>query len=168
MLLLMATFFPFGTGVAEEADFYAHWGDGKAELSSYKVVQPRYGELREGYGVLVFVTEDINRETFIKVESPTPKKDRVYALKLNNVLKFTTGIYDYSVMTSVFSAVEGLESNNPFEFCKITLSAQEWCGHVFEEVQARQGRLQGALVLVQRELEFSTVFLSIQKRRKIS
>ena len=86
-----------------------------------------------------------NRETFIKVESPTPGKDRLYVLKLNNVLKFNTGIYDYSVMTSVFSAVEGLESSKSFELCKITLSAQEWCGHVFEEVQMRQGRLQGAL-----------------------
>jgi hypothetical protein len=83
------------------ADFYAHWGDGKAELSSYKVVQPRYGELREGYGVMIFVTEDINSKTYIKVESPTADKDRLYVLKLNNVLKFTTGIYDYSRGKSV-------------------------------------------------------------------
>ena len=143
--LLVATLVPFGVVLAEDPDFYAHWGDGKAELSSYKVVQPRYGELRRGYGVLVFVTEDINRETFIKVESPTLAKDRLYVLKLNNMLKFNTGIYDYSVMTSVFSAVEGLQGNRSFELCKITLSAQEWCGHVFEEVQMRQGRLQGAL-----------------------
>ena len=143
--LLVAILVPFGVVLGEDPDFYVHWGDGKAELSSYKVVQPRYGELRSGYGVLVFVTEDINRETFIKVESPTPGKDRLYVLKLNNVLKFNTGIYDYSVMTSVFSAVEGLESSKSFELCKITLSAQEWCGHVFEEVQMRQGRLQGVL-----------------------
>lgn len=110
---------------SEEPDFYAHWGDGKAEISSYRVVQPRYGELREGYGVMVFVTEDINRKSLIKVESPTPEQERVYVLKLNNVLKFTTGIYDYSVMTSVFSAVEGATGAGPFELCKITLSAQE-------------------------------------------
>ena len=132
-------------GFAEVADFYAHWGDGKAEISSYRVVQPRYGELREGDGVMVFVTEDINRESFIKVESPTPEQERVYVLKLNNVLKFTTGIYDYSVMTSVFSAVEGLAGAGPFELCKITLSAQEWCGHVFDEVQVRNGMLKGEL-----------------------
>ena len=133
------------SAAAETPDFYGHWGDGRAEISSYEVVQSRYGELRQGYGVLIFVTEDINRDTFIKVESPTPAEERVYALKLNNVLKFKTGIYDYSVMTSVFSAVEGQQGHEPFELSKITLSAQEWCGHVFEEVQARQGRLQGTL-----------------------
>lgn len=132
-------------GLAETPDFYAHWGDGRAEISSYRVVQPRYGEMREGYGVLIFVTEDIHRKTFIKVESPTPPEDRVYVLKLNNVLKFTTGIYDYSAMTSVFSAVEGLVGEDTFELCKISLSSQEWCGHVFDEVQRRGGELQGEI-----------------------
>ncbi len=125
-------------------EFYAHWGDGRAEISSYKVVQPRYGEARAGYGVLIFVTEDIHRDSFIKVESPeVPAAERVYALKLNCVLKFNTGIYDYAVMTSVFSAVEGEE--HPFELRKVSFSAQEWCGHVFEEVMLRAGRLQGEL-----------------------
>ena len=137
----------FGAGLAgaQTPDFYQHWGDGRAEISSYRITQPRYGEPREGYGVLIFVTEEINRKTFIKVESPTPKKERVYVLKLNNVLKFTTGIYDYSVMTSVFSAVEGLKLPEPFELCKITLSSQEWCGHVFDRVEARGEKLKGHL-----------------------
>lgn len=130
---------------AETPDFYAHWGDGKAEISSYRVAQPRYGENREGYGVLIFVTEDLNRNTYIKVESPTPRADRVYVLKLNNILKFTTGIYDYSVMTSVFSAVEGFAGTNPFELMKVNLSSQEWCGHIFDEIRVDNGYLRGAL-----------------------
>ena len=133
------------TVVAETTDFYAHWADGKAEISSYRVAQPRYGESREGYGVLIFVTEDLNRKTYIKVESPTPPPERVYVLKLNNVLKFTTGIYDYSVMTSVFSAVEGLDGSNPFELIKVNLSSQEWCGHIFDEIRVDDGKLRGAL-----------------------
>lgn len=130
---------------AEMPDFYAHWGDGKAEISSYRVVQPRYGESREGYGVLIFVTEDLNRNTYIKVESPTPPAEKVYVLKLNNVLKFTTGIYDYSVMTSVFSAVEGSSGSNPFELMKVNLSSQEWCGHIFDEIRVVDGGLRGDL-----------------------
>ncbi len=130
------------TGV-EAADFYQHWGDGRAEVSSYDVVESRYGELRSGYGVLVYVTEDIDRNTLIKVESQRSPEARIYTLKLNSVLKFTTGIYDYSVMTSVFSAVG---SGGPFELKKITLSAQEWCGHVFEEVRFEEdGRIRGDL-----------------------
>ena len=127
-------------------DFYEYWGDGRAEVSSYKVVEFRYGEERSGYGVLIFVTEDVNRNTLIKVESKTPKQDRVYALKLNNVLKFTTGVYDYSVMTSVFSAIEPSMQSEPFELIKLSLSSQEWCGHVFEEVRVTDDRLLGDLI----------------------
>lgn len=127
------------------SEFYSHWGDGQAEISSYAVVQPRYGELRSGHSVLIFVTEELNRQTLIKVESAQPADQRIYVLKLNNVLKFNTGIYDYSVMTSVFSAVEGYEGGPGFELCKVTLSAQEWCDHVFDEGRIRNGQLQGAL-----------------------
>ncbi len=132
---------------AQDQDFYEYWGDGRAELSSYRVVQSRYGEQRQGHSVLIFVTEEINRQTLVKVESDQPQRDRVYALKLNNTLKFLTGIYPYSVMTSVFSAVEGgpAEPGSPFEVRKVTLSAQEWCGHVFEEVQLRDDAIRGDL-----------------------
>ena len=128
-------------------DFYAYWGDGKAELSSYRVVQPRYGEIREGTSVLIFVTEEINRRTLVKVESDQPTADRVYTLKLNNTLNFLTGIYPYSVMTSVFSAVEGgpAEPGQPFEPRKVSLSVQEWCGHVFEEAKLWDGEIRGDL-----------------------
>ena len=126
--------------------FYGHWADGRAELSSYRVVQPRYGEPREGHAVLVFVTEDVHARTRIKVESPeTPRADRIYVLKLNQMLRFTTGIYDYSMMTSVFSAVEPLTDSRSFEPLRVTFTAQEWCGHVFEEVQVRDGAVLGEL-----------------------
>ena len=131
---------------ARAQDFYGHWADGRAELSGYRVVQPRYGEPREGHAVLVFVTEDVHAGTRIKVESPdTPESDRIYALKLNRMLRFTTGIYDYSMMTSVFSAVEPGAGGRPFEPLRITFTAQEWCGHVFEEAQVRGGAVHGEL-----------------------
>ena len=148
MVRLTLTLFclAFAETALADSQFYEHWADGKAELNSYRVVQPRYGELREGYGVLIFVTEDMNRGSLIKVETAaTPPEDRVYVLKLNNVLKFNTGIYDYSVMTSVFSAVAGLQQKEPMELCKITLTGQEWCGHVFEEVLAKPGQFAGRL-----------------------
>ena len=43
-------------------------------------------------------------------------------------------------LAKLFSrAVEGgpAEPGEPFEACKVTFTAQEWCGHVFEEVQLR-------------------------------
>tara|TARA_Y100001960_G_C14679639_1_gene830413 strand:+ start:81 stop:971 length:891 start_codon:yes stop_codon:yes gene_type:complete len=126
-------------------DFYSHWGDGRAEISSYHVNQSHYGESREGYGVLIFVTEDLNTNTMVKVESPIPSEDLVYVLKLNNVLKFKTGIYDYSIMTSVFSTVEPRLGETPFELQKLSFSSQEWCGHVFEDVYPSVGDIRGNL-----------------------
>jgi hypothetical protein len=118
---------------AAAQDFWSWWGDGKGELSSYKVVVSRYGELREGYSVLVFVTEDISRLTRVKDDSGTlPPAERAPVLKLNRVVKFTTGIYDYSILTSTFSSVESELARPPFEPLKISFSAQEWCGHVFQ------------------------------------
>lgn len=142
---LWATALCLAPVAAVAQDFYEYWGDGLAEVSSYKVVQSRYGEDRTGYGVMIFVTEDVDRNSLIKVESERPKQERIYALKLNNILKFTTGIYDYSVMTSVFSAVEPLAQSQPFELLKLNMSSQEWCGHVFEEVRLTDGRLSGDL-----------------------
>ena len=132
-----------GAAQAGAVDFYAHWADGKAEISSYEVVQPRYGELRQGYGVMIFVTESLHRQTFIKVDSPVPEPDQFYALKLNHILNFTTGIYDYSVMTSVFSQVAG--ERHPFELRRISFSAQEWCGQVFDEALFRDGQIDGRI-----------------------
>ena len=54
-------------------------------------------------------------------------------LKLNLSLKFLTGIYPYSVMTSVFAPVDdwGLERFQPV---KIGHSVQEWCGHYLHQL----------------------------------
>ena len=130
--LLLSALMATGSFVAPKDDFWSYWGDGKAEISSYKTIVTRYDEPREGDAVLIFVTEDISRRTRIKVETDdVPKKERVPVLKLNHVVKFTTGIYDYSLMTSVFSAVESELGQPPFRPMKISFSAQEWCGHVF-------------------------------------
>jgi hypothetical protein len=117
--------------------FWKTFSNGKgAEISSYKTVQPRYGELREAYTVLIFVPEHMNQKTRIKVENyhKIPKGDQIQIIKLNRVLKFNTGLYDYSVMTSVFTA-EGFAGKKyvccPF---KISLSAQEWCGMFYTQL----------------------------------
>jgi hypothetical protein len=118
--------------------FWKHWGDGKAEINSYRITTLRYGAKREGHAALVFVTEPLNRETLIKDDSgEVPPKQRLQVLKLNHMLKFTTGIYPYSVMTSVFAPVAdyGLPRFTP---AKVAFSVQEWCGHVYQQI--RPGR----------------------------
>jgi hypothetical protein len=117
-------------GPALEPLFWQHWSDGLAELSGYDLVQPRYGELRHGRAVAIYVTEPYSRSKRVKVDQyDAQNPDHVTVLKLNLVKKFQTGVYDYSLMTSVFSVPE--EGFMPLE---VTFSSQEWCGHVFDEV----------------------------------
>ena len=51
--------------------------------------------------------------------------DRLPILKLNQSLKFNTGIYPYSVMMSAFQPVD---RNNYPHAVKVTNTVQEWCG----------------------------------------
>lgn len=45
------------TAYKPNQQFKDYWYAGKAEITSYKLEQARYGELRDGKAVLVYVTE---------------------------------------------------------------------------------------------------------------
>ena len=123
-----------GPAVTASPEFWKVWGDGKAELSGYAVTTTRYGAPREGRVVLIYVTEPMDRRSWIKDDAgDVPAQERVNVLKLNNVLKFQTGIYPYSVMTSVFAPVDAFMAER-FAPAKIAMSAQEWCGLVYEKL----------------------------------
>lgn len=122
-------------------EFWAHWGDGQAELNGYALKQPRYGALRSGTAVLVFVTEDFSDALRVKAERGRPPAGEVYpVLKLNAVRDFATGIYDYNVMTSTFLRVAA-----GWPVAKVSFSSQEWCGHVWHQLVPRAGRIRGTL-----------------------
>jgi len=109
--------------------FWDHWGDGQAELAGYSLSQPRYGSPRDGTVVLVFVTETFTEGQRVKSDGGHP--DEYPVLKLNEVRDFTTGIYDYNVMTSTFVRLDGaLPMGHP---TKVSMSMQEWCGHVYDQ-----------------------------------
>jgi hypothetical protein len=111
------------------------WYDGKAELAGYELVQPRYGELRKGKAILVFVSETFSDSMRVKADPGRhPASDEFPVLKLNVVKDFQTGIYDYNLMTSVFASARAKDGHRPGAAAKITFSGQEWCGHVFEEL----------------------------------
>ena len=133
---------PSAGKVSVGPEFLRYWKSGLAELSSYAITEERYGEMRKAQGVLVFVYEEINADTRIKVETDrTPVAIRFPVLKLNNVLKFTTGIYDYSIMTSVFAGLSGPYVKRVLEPEKISFSSQEWCGNVFHQLIPRASGL---------------------------
>ena len=119
-------------------EFKSYWYSGKAEVNSYNLDQSRYGEPREGKAVLIFVTEDFSRKKQIKLDDPsTSGRDKLVVLKMNFTKNFVTGIYPYSMMLSVFSPIE----EGPYPHAvKVTMSSQEWCGHVFSQMNLRGNR----------------------------
>jgi hypothetical protein len=117
--------------IENESEFADYWFSGVAEISSYELQQVRYGEIRQGNAVFVFVTEPFSEAKQVKLDYPENMgEDNVAVMKLNAIRKFNTGIYDYSMMTSVFTPI-ALEQH-PRTF-KTTTSIQEWCGHTFTQ-----------------------------------
>lgn len=120
-------------------EFKDYWFSGKAEITSYHLKQSRYGEVRDGYVTTIFVTEDFSRSQQVKLDKPAAHpEDIVKVLKLNSTRKFTTGIYPYSMMTSVFTP---LYSGKVTDLKKITFSSQDWCGQSWFQVNERQEQL---------------------------
>ncbi len=118
--------------VANKANY---WYQGKAEISSYSVTQERYGELREGGQVMVFVSEDFSAKKQVKLDAePAADDARVPILKLNTIRRFQTGIYDYTLMQSVFTGMDIGAGRT----LKTTTTVQDWCGHVFTQFNAEK------------------------------
>lgn len=111
--------------------FKDYWYAGEAEITSYKLEQVRYGEMRDGEAVLVFVTEDFLPD--IQVKADNYSENNIPVLKLNFTKKFNTGIYPYSIMQSTFYPV----ANNQHAI-KVSASVQEWCGHVYSQLNNKE------------------------------
>ena len=111
-------------------EFKTYWYAGDAEITSYSLEQARYGELREGHAVLIFVTEPFLPE--VQVKADRNGAENVNVLKLNSTKNYLTGIYPYSIMSSSFYPV----ADNQHAI-KISNSVQEWCGHVYSQLNNR-------------------------------
>lgn len=113
-------------------EFRNYWYDGTAELTRYKLEQARYGEIHEGDAVLIYVTEEFRTDKQVKYEGGD-RKNVAPILKLNSTKTFNTGVYPYSLMSSIFSR---LDQN---ELVKVTTSCQDWCGHSFTQLNKQKG-----------------------------
>ena len=113
------------------SEFKSYWFDGTAEISGYALEQSRYGAPREGTAVLIYVTEDFLPDKQVKANQKSESTQTV--LKLNRTKNFLTGIYPYSIMTSIFSR---LGQSRPL--VKTTTSIQEWCGQAYLQLNRRE------------------------------
>lgn len=112
--------------------FKDYWYNGTAEISSYDLKQARYGEMRNGTAVMLFVTEPMDAQAQVKADQS--KNSNIPVLKLNATRNFNTGIYPYTIMSSTL-----LPLNTKENATKIAASIQEWCGHTYMQFNNRGG-----------------------------
>ncbi len=112
-----------------------YWYQGTAEISTYDLEQARYGELRQGEAVLIQVSEDFLTDRQVKNDA-YENASSVGVLKTNLFRRFTTGVYDYSLMTSVFTPAQ---SNAQPRTLKVTTSSQDWCGQSYTQLNYHGG-----------------------------
>lgn len=147
--LLLLALFSAGTSLsaepgAQRGDPLAGLRDGKAELSGYRLLQPRYGQPREGTAVMIWVTEPFSRSKHVKLDDwQSAGADRVEVMKLNFTKDFLTGIYPYHVLTSVFSPLRPEGGKGPVSLSpiKVSFGGQEWCGNVYMQLDRRDDAL---------------------------
>ncbi len=116
---------------AVSEDFKKYWYAGEAEITSYRLQQARYGEMREGTAALIFVTEPF--VAYKQVKADQSNATNIPVLKLNSTKNYLTGIYPYSIMSSSFYPV-----HDNSHALKVSFSSQEWCGQVYAQLNNRE------------------------------
>jgi hypothetical protein len=119
--------------IVESEEFKNYWYQGKAELSKFELEQARYGEIHKGHAVLIFVTEPLLTDKQVKFEHGDISS-AITILKLNASKYFYTGIYPYSILTSVFTPVDLYHWPKTL---KVSNSNQEWCGQTYTQFNLR-------------------------------
>ena len=117
--------------------FKQKWFVGQAEITSFDLQQARYGEMRNGTAVQIFVSEDFSANKLVKLDDPNSTPEKATVLKMNFTKKFNTGIYPYSMMVSSFVPVNITANGHPL---KVSCTSQEWCGHTFSQIENKGGK----------------------------
>ncbi|WP_194852495.1 septum formation inhibitor Maf [Nonlabens antarcticus] len=119
-------------------EFKDYWYSGVAEISSYDLKMERYGEIREGTAVMIFVTEPFSVNENIKTDQNEDSNRSM--LKLNATRDFYTGIYPYKIMSSTFLPLSSQDNA-----VKVATSIQEWCGHTYMQLDKTGDNFEGVL-----------------------
>lgn len=136
ILVFLSSCSTSGREGVEEEQFAKYWYQGKAEINVFDLQQSRYGQVRPGKAVMIFVTEDFSKSKQVKLDNPQDRpSDTQKVLKLNMTRDFVTGVYPYHTMLSVFTPVYD-EVWSP----KLTASVTEWCGQSFTQLNFKSGK----------------------------
>ena len=121
---------PTAFSLPDESDFHSYWYNHGAEITRFELEQSRYGEIHPGHAVLIFVTEPFLPDIHVKSDYKSSRLKSIPVLKLNFIKRFDTGIYDYSMMKSVFTQIP-TEEQQYSKTLKVSTTRQDWCGHVY-------------------------------------
>jgi len=123
-------YIPTAFSLPDEGDFHSYWYNHGAEITRFELEQSRYGEIHPGHAILIFVTEPFLPDIHVKSDYESSRKKSIPVLKLNLIKRFDTGIYDYSMMKSVFTPIF-TEEQRYSKTLKVSTTRQDWCGHVY-------------------------------------
>jgi hypothetical protein len=130
LFVVFSNYTPIALSLPEEKDFHSYWYNYGAEITRFELEQGRYGEIHPGHAILIFVTEPFLPDIQVKSDFEVSRKKSIPILKLNFIKRFNTGIYDYSMMKSVFTPIPS-EQQQLSKTLKVSTTRQDWCGHVF-------------------------------------
>ena len=130
LFVAILLYMPVVFSLPDESDFHSYWYNYGAEITRFELEQSRYGETHPGHAVLIFVTEPFLPDIHVKSDYESSRKRSIPTLKLNFIKRFNAGIYDYSMMKSVFTPIptEDLQYSKTL---KVSMTRQDWCGHVY-------------------------------------
>lgn len=117
-----------------------YWYEGQAQILTFNLTQNRYNNEHPGEAILIQVTEDFNTDLQVKSDGVSPESNTTPVIKTNLIERFTTGVYDYSMMTSTFTGVEF-----PCPTYKVTHSSQDWCGQSLVQINKQANQFQHRL-----------------------
>ena len=99
------------------------WDDGKAEVTTYSVERPFYGDVRQGEATFIVVKEPWDTKKHVKSDTSSP----VDVLKLHRVEEVVTPYYPYRFATTSF-----VPRVRPGHTLKLASTSQEWCGTTYQ------------------------------------
>jgi hypothetical protein len=120
--------------VETSSQFNAYWNSGKAELARYELRQARYGQLHSGEMIVISVTEPFRTDKQVKAESAEGLGHAINVLKVQQMRRFATGIYDYALTTTSFRPLVAY----PAAALKVTGSAVDWCGQAWLQLNRKK------------------------------
>jgi hypothetical protein len=120
--------------VEPNQQFQSYWNAGKAELARFELKQARYGQVHPGEMIVITVTEPFRTDRQVKAESAEGYRHAVNVLKVQQMRRFATGIYDYALTTTSFRPF----SNEAAAVLKVTGSAVDWCGHAWLQLNRKK------------------------------